>query len=116
MKAQNNHFFGKTHSEEARKTMSKIGKKLSEETKAKLSAAAKGKKFTEEHIKNLSAAQPKSKRLSVLDLETGVETTYNSIGEAARTLNLLLDSIRANMRSKNKKPYRGRYVFKIIDE
>jgi len=36
--------FGKTHSEEARKTMSesKIGKKLSEETKAKLSAAAKG--------------------------------------------------------------------------
>jgi len=113
---ESNSMFGLSHTAEARLRMSeaKLGKKLSEEMKAKLSAAAKGKKFTEEHKKNLSAAQPSSKRLSVLDLETGVETTYHSIGEAARTLNLLLDSIRANMRSKNKKPYKGRYVFKII--
>jgi hypothetical protein len=108
--------FGLSHTAEARLRMSeaRLGKKLSEEMKAKLSAAAKGKKFTEEHKSNLSAAQPSSKRLSVLDLETGVETTYHSIGEAARSLNLLLDSIRANMRSKNKKPYKGRYVFKIV--
>jgi group I intron endonuclease len=116
-KGADNSMFGQFHTAEAiRKTSeAKIGKKLSEETKAKLSAAAKGKNFTEEHIKNLSAAQPNSKRLSVLDLETGAETTCNSIGEAARTFNLLLDSIRANMRSKNKKPYKGRYVFKTID-
>src|SRR5690606_37114347 len=97
MSAENNHFFGKTHSEEA---------------KAKISAATKGrgKNFTEEHKKNISAAQPNSQQLSVLDLETGVETVYHSIGEAARSLGLLLDSMRANLISRQQKPYKGRYV------
>lgn len=95
--------FGKFHTEEARKKMAeaKLGKTISEETKAKLRAAAKGKKFTEEHIKNLSASQPNSKKLSVLDLQTNIETTYASINEAARSLNLLENSIRGNMKSKS---------------
>src|SRR5690606_36641858 len=118
MSAENNHFFGKTHSEEARAKMqdSKIGKNLSEETKAKISAATKGrgKNFTEEHKKNISAAQPNSQQLSVLDLETGVETVYHSIGEAARSLGLLLDSMRANLISRQSKPYKARYVLKRV--
>lgn len=114
-----NSMFGKIHTEEAlaRKKMAeaKLGKTHTEETKAKLRAAAKGRKFTEEHIKNLSASQPNSKKLSVLDLQTGIETTYGSINEAARCLSITENSIRANMKSMSQKPYKGIYVFKTLD-
>ena len=112
-----NSMHGKLHTEEARIKMAeaKLGIKLTEETIEKLRAAATGKKFTDEHRAKLSASKLNSKKLSVLDLQTGVETPYASINEASRELGLLSDSIRANLRSKNKKPYKGRYIFKIID-
>jgi len=43
-----------------------------------------------------------------------VETVYHSIGEAARSLGLLLDSMRANLISRQQKPYKGRYVLKRV--
>ena len=115
---ESNSMYGKVHTEEARKMMeeAKLGGKLSDETKAKLSKAATGRKFTEEHKANLSVSKRNSKKVSVLDLQTGIESSYASINEAARELNWPSDSIRANMRSKNKKPYKGRYVLKILDE
>lgn len=115
---ESNSMYGKVHTEEARKLMreAKLGGNLSDETKVKLSKAATGRKFTEEHKANLSASKRNSKKLSVLDLETGIESLYDSINEASRCLNLPSDSIRANMRSKNQKPYKGRYVFKILDK
>jgi len=114
---ETNSMYGKLHTEEARIKMAeaKLGVKLTEETIEKLRAGAIGRKFTDEHRAKLSASKLNSKKLSVLDLQTGVETPYASINEASRELDLLSDSIRANLRSKNKKPYKGRYIFKIID-
>jgi hypothetical protein len=51
----------------------------------------------------------------VFDTQMEVETIYGSVAEAERLMNLPKDSIRANLRSKNKNPYRGRYIFKIMD-
>lgn len=83
---ESNSMYGKVHTEEARKMMeeAKLGGKLSDETKAKLSKAATGRKFTEEHKANLSVSKRNSKKLCVLDLQTGIESSYASINEAAR--------------------------------
>lgn len=114
---ENNSFFGGVHSEESRKRMSeiKLGTTLSDIIKAKISASKRGKKFTEEHTANLSASQPSSKKISVLDIETDIETTYNSIAAASKALGLPDSSIRSNLKSKNETPFRGRYIFKLIN-
>jgi group I intron endonuclease len=113
-----NSFFGETHTEESRKKMveAKIGKTLSELVKEKISETKRGQKFTEEHKANLSTAQPNRKNVSVLDLETGIETTYVSISEAERSMGFSKGSIRATLRSKNRAPYKGRYNIKVIEE
>ena len=115
---EDNSMFGNIHTEEARMKMSerKIGRKLSEEVKVKLSAAAIGRKFTEEHKEKLSASKKNSKKLSVLDLKTGQETIYDSVNQANKVLNLPKDAIRANLRSKRNIPYKGEYIFKLLDE
>ena len=112
-----NHFYGKNHTEESRAKMaeSKLGGKLSEETREKLSNTMLGRIFTKEHKANLSVAQPGLKNILVIDLETGVETIFTSIAEAERTMGFPKDSIRANLRSKSKAPYKGRYSIKVID-
>jgi len=114
---ENNHMFGQNHTEEARAKMvaAKLGRVLSEELKEKLKVAATGKIFTEEHRLALSASKKNNQKVSVLDLQTGTDAIYNSINEAARLLNIPSDSIRANMRSKSKKPYKGQYIFKKLD-
>lgn len=114
--AEANSFHGQTHTEESRKRMTeaKLGKTLSVDTIEKLRVAQAGKKFTEEHKSNLSAAQPNRKDILVLDLETGTETTYGSIAEAERSMGFPKDSIRANLRSKNKLPYKNRYEIKVV--
>lgn len=83
----------------------KLGAILSAVIRAKISATKRGKKFTEEHKANLSAAQPNSKKLSVLDLETGIETIYNSISEGGRITGLPTSSIRSNIKSNSQKPF-----------
>ena len=59
LRGENNHFYGKKHSEKTRRMMSEMrkGKKfghLSEETKRKISDAQKGKHFSEERKRNIS--------------------------------------------------------------
>lgn len=110
--------YGKSHADEARDKMreAKLGRTLSEELKAKLSKAATGRKFTEEHKASLSAAKQNSQKVSVLDLQTGIETIYASINVANRELDFPKDAIRLNLKSKGQKPYRGRYVFKKLCE
>lgn len=62
-KGNNNPFFGKTHSEEFKQKSSKIhkGKLFSKELRNKLSAAGKGRKQSDEHIKNRISAMVKTK-------------------------------------------------------
>ena len=59
VRGEKNGFYGKQHSEETRKIMSKKRKQriTKDETRAKMSKAHKGKKFTEEHRHKISEAQ-----------------------------------------------------------
>lgn len=78
------------------------GLKISNETRAKISAA---------RLKNPQAI---CKQIEVTDLQTGISTVYNSINLAGKTLNVSHSSIINNINSKKQKPYKGRYVFKLL--
>jgi group I intron endonuclease len=84
--------FGKTHSEEIRK---------------KISEAKKGKP------RPAGAGSP-SKAINVFDNETKLTTTYESIGEAARLLDINKTIISQYIRNNQKKPYKGKFVFTKI--
>lgn len=113
---ETNHFFGKNHALEAKDLIknAKLNKNLSSETKEKISLSKTGVQFTEEHKMNLSLSKKNNKELLVLDLRTSKETIYSSISLAERTLQLPKDSIRVNLKSKSKTPYRGTFVFRLI--
>jgi hypothetical protein len=42
---------------------------------------------------------------------TNLRTTYDTIGEAARALNIPRESISCFVKNNQQKPYKGRYVF-----
>lgn len=83
-----------------------LGIQLSEKTKAKLSASKIGKY----NGKN----QPHAIIIEVKDLETNTTTTYNSIGEAARALNIARSRISMYFNRNQIKPINGRYVFRKL--
>ena len=57
-----------------------------------------------------------SQQVEVFDLEEKTTTTYNSMDEAARALNLPSYKIISNYILRNqKKPYKGRYTFKKVN-
>lgn len=82
-----------------------LGKKHSAKTKAKMSLAQKGHK---------GSIQPKAKKIMVTDLKTNSSTSYASINEAAKALSCPDSSILKNLKSLKGKPYKGRYVFKLL--
>jgi hypothetical protein len=82
-----------------------LGKKHSDETRAKMSLSQNGHK---------GYTQPNAKKIMVTDLETNSSTYYASINEAAKALSCRDCSILKNLNSKNKKPYKGRYVFILL--
>ena len=59
--------------------------------------------------------QPNSIKIEVLDLETNISTTYDSMNAAARALNIPQSGITYNLKSKKQKPYKGRSVFKLLE-
>ena len=89
----------------ARKT--NFGYKRSEETKAKISVSMMGN--------SNGRNQPNAVKIEVLDLETNITTSYDSIGAASRALNINLSSISmyfiSNQYQYQKKPFKGRYIF-----
>ena len=58
-RGENNPFFGKTHSEETKREMSKArkGREVSKETRKKISESLKGRELSEEHKKKISASE-----------------------------------------------------------
>lgn len=78
---------------------SPLGRKQSEEAKAKISAF------------QASNPQAKSVKIEVQDLETGITTLYNSINEAARALNICPSRIVKYFVQNQKKGYKKRYIF-----
>jgi hypothetical protein len=55
--------------------------------------------------------QPNSVKIEVMDLELDTKTTYNSINETARALNIRQSSISKYFLNNREKPIKGRYIF-----
>lgn len=110
-------FSGRKHSDKTKTKMSdaltgenhpNYGKTHSDETKTIMSEAKKGKPRVE------GAGKP-SQKVEVFDKKTNKTTTYNSISEAARALNLSNHKIITNYILRNqKKLYKGIYFFKKV--
>ena len=100
---ENHPMFGKTGENHPN-----YGKTHSDETKTIMSEAKKGKPRAE------GAGKP-SQKVEVFDKKTNKTTTYNSISEAARALNLSNHKIITNYILRNqKKLYKGIYNFKKV--
>jgi hypothetical protein len=55
--------------------------------------------------------QPNAIKIEVTDLELDTKTTYNSMGEAARALNIKICRISSYFKQNQQKPYKNRYIF-----
>jgi len=101
-------FLGRNHSAESRALIRSacLGRKISEETKAKISAS----------VKRVGFPHPDCIKIKVIDLETNISTDHDSMRAAARALDCSIYAIRYYFKSKKQKPYKGRYVFKIIED
>ena len=121
--------WGRIHSEETRKQISTSLKdfwkdnSMSEETRNKISAAKKGVKHTQEAKDKISASKmgnvyaenhPARKKIEVFDLETGTKNTYDSMNKAAKAINCSHQTISEYFKRNQIKPYKGRYVFKLV--
>ncbi len=100
------------------------GRNHSEASRAKISASmtgfGKGIQKSDEHKAKISASMnayqasnPNCIKIEVTDIELNTKTTYNSIHEAARALNINHCVISAYFRRNQIKPYKKRYVFTI---
>jgi|SRR5947209_3328968 len=82
------------------------GKTLSDETKTKISEALFG---------NTNAKNPLTlKQYKLLILKNNKITTYDSINEAARALNINHTRIVKYFTNNQQKPYKGQYTFKKL--
>ena len=123
----------RNHSDETKQILSdakkgenhpNYGKTLNDETKTKISDAMIGLKRSDKTKKIISDAkkgQPRpsgagkpSKSIEVFDLQEKTMTTYNSISEAARALNINYTSIVMYFSNNQTKPYKGQYTFKKL--
>lgn len=121
-------FAGRKHSDESRQKISEankgdnhhmFGKKHSEETIAKISDSHKGLKTGE---KNPMFGKPRpsgagipSQAIEVIDKDNNDnKTSYNSIREAARALNISRYSIQDYISRNAGKPFKNRYIFKKL--
>jgi group I intron endonuclease len=97
---------GHNHSDETKTKISDAmtGKTLSDETKTKISDTMKGQK------KNSRVGKP-SQQIEVTDITNETTTSYNSIREAARVLNIHKSVIDNYFKNNQQKPYKGRYNF-----
>ena len=84
---------------------------LSEERGALQTAGSSiGRKLTQKEKERMSAYQPNSKKLKVLDLKTNTTTVYNSTNSAAKSLNMHEISEYFNrIKNGSTKPFKGRF-------
>ena len=54
------------------------------------------------------------KKIEVFDKNTNQTTSYDSISEAARALNITKQVISYHLKALNPKPYKGRYTFSVL--
>lgn len=70
---------------------------------------------SEETKAKISASQPKSIKVEVLDLETNITTIYNTVSAAAKAIGAHKSSIFAYLQRENSKPYKKRDIIQKID-
>ena len=111
--------FGKLHSEKTRAKISSsqkgktgekhpmFGKLRSEETRANISSSQKGRPRPE-------GAGKLSQKIQVIDIKNNLTTIYDSISLAALALNIDKSVISKYFINNQKKPYKGRYLFKKL--
>jgi len=75
----------------------------------------KEKKCSDDTRKKMSAAQSTSQAIEVTDLQEKTMTSYNSINEAARVLNIPKSVIDKYFSRNQTKPYKDKYTFNKID-
>lgn len=94
-----------------------LGFKHTEETIAKFKARTRTEQQKTKHLELLKSLHKKqSVSIEVLDLERGITTIYSSINELARFLGCSSPGTISSYFSRNtKKPFRGRYVMKKLD-
>jgi hypothetical protein len=101
---------------------SSLGYTHSQETKDKMSAAKKGENHPclgRTGEKHPLFGKPRAEgsgrppqQISVIDNQTNQTTTYDSMWEAARALNIECSIITNYLKNNQRKPYKKRYIFK----
>jgi hypothetical protein len=64
---------------------------------------------------SLSKPSKPSQQIEVFDLKENTTTSYNSMSETARALNINQARIVMYFSCNQQKPYKGRYTFKKVD-
>jgi group I intron endonuclease len=119
--------YGRNHSEESKTKISNAmtGKTLTDDTKTKISDSLTGEKnpmFGKTGENHHNYGQPRaegagrpSQQIEVTDIKNNITTSYDSIHEAARILNLPNSQAISNyIKNNKKKPYKGQYTFKKL--
>jgi group I intron endonuclease len=106
-KGENNPNYGKNHSGENNPM---FGKNHSDDTKKKISDALVGNANKKGKPKSEGAGRP-SQAIEVVDIKNNITTSYDSIREAARTLNIRKSVISEYFSRNQQKPYKGIYTF-----
>jgi len=69
------------------------------------------KNHSDEAKRKISEAQPTSIKIEVTDIKNNITTTYNSMSEATRALNIHKSVIDNYFNRNQQKPYKGLYTF-----
>jgi group I intron endonuclease len=122
-KGENHPLFGKNHSEETKNKISEsikgkshpmFGKTHSEETRTKMSDSKTGENHPNYGKSKYEGAGTPSQKIEVFDKETNLTTPYDSIHSAAKALDIPRNSISKYFSQNQKKPFKGRYIFKKV--
>ena len=84
----------------------RIGRKLSEETRAKMSIAKAGKRPE-------GSGRP-SQKVEVMDIKNNIKTRYDSISAAALALNIRRATIYDYLACNEQKVYKNKFIFKRL--
>ena len=106
---------GRTHSDKTKRILSEVnkGKTFDEKTKSKISDALVGNTNKKGKPRAKGAGVP-SQQIEVTDSTNNTITSYDSIGEAAKALNINRSNIAMYFLRNQQNPYKGRYTFKKV--
>jgi len=108
MTGENHPMFGKTGENHPN-----YGKTHSNKTKTKISDALVGNTNKKGKPRTEGSGKP-SQQIEVTNIKNNITTSYDSIHEAARALNISQASISIYFKNNQQKPYKGEYTFKKL--